>query len=347
MPEPAVPEDRAGPDDRDVEPAADRVVAQQLGLQLGPAVRLERPARRRLRRPGCAPGSRTPRSTTCARPWRPRHRARRRARWRCRRRSPRRTARGPWPAAPARRCAARRRRRRTRRAPPSRSRTSPATNSAAGVGSGRVEVEDAHVVALRERARREHGAEVAAAAGDEHRARHQSGQPRARHHRTLAAHAFEQRDRRARSRAPCAPGRCRTRSCPSARRARAPPARTGRPPAAAPSTLLRDDAGDPRDRAAAARSRRRAPRPRARRARSARMSRSSYGSASAIQYACPARRGRDFGEQRALHEVAGVHHRPPLGARRRRAGSGRGAPPRRTASAAPVGTARRTTAGGR
>ena len=44
--EPAVTEDRAGPDDRDVEPGRDRVVTQELGPQLGPAVRLQRTARR-------------------------------------------------------------------------------------------------------------------------------------------------------------------------------------------------------------------------------------------------------------------------------------------------------------
>ncbi len=42
--EPAVAENGAGPDDRDVEPGRDRVVTQQLGPQLGPPVRLERAA---------------------------------------------------------------------------------------------------------------------------------------------------------------------------------------------------------------------------------------------------------------------------------------------------------------
>ena len=48
-PEPAVAEDRAGSDDRDVEARGDRLVAQHLGPQLRAAVRLERPARRALR----------------------------------------------------------------------------------------------------------------------------------------------------------------------------------------------------------------------------------------------------------------------------------------------------------
>ena len=45
-----------GPHDRDVEAGRDRVVAEQLGLELRPAVRLERLRRASLRSPGCDSG---------------------------------------------------------------------------------------------------------------------------------------------------------------------------------------------------------------------------------------------------------------------------------------------------
>ena len=251
-PEPAVAEDRARADDRDVEPGRDRVVAQQLGPQLGPAVRLERPARRVLGRPGCARGCRRPRSTTCARPWR--RRASRARDEHVRGAADvhrRRTARGPWPAAPARRCGTRRRRRRTRRAPRrGRARRRRRTRRRASVGAGRVQVEDADRVAAGERLLGQHGAEVAAAAGDQDRAGHQSWSAAREAPAHARPHAVEQTRPSARSRAPCAPGRCRRRSCPSARRARAAPARSGRSPARAPSSFSATTPATARDRAA-------------------------------------------------------------------------------------------------
>ena len=68
--EPAVAEDGAGPDDRDVEPVGGGLPAQRLRLELGPAVGLQRPGRRllvdRVLRRGC----RRWRWSRCAPPWR-------------------------------------------------------------------------------------------------------------------------------------------------------------------------------------------------------------------------------------------------------------------------------------
>ena len=182
------------------------------------------------------------------------------------------------------------------------------------------------VVAAGERLLGQHRAEVAAAAGDEERAR-----PSERVARARGTSARSPACRRAarpagRSRAPCGPGRCRTRSCPSARRARAAPARSGPRPAASAVELLRDHARDARDRAAGRRDtgepfgRERVAHRREHVAQRVRLgvgdpvraARTRAGDASASSTPCT--------------RLLGVHHRPALRARRRRAGSGPAGP---------------------
>ncbi len=186
-PEAAVTEDRARPDDRDVEAADGRVPAQQLGSELGPAVGLQRPCGRRL-------GHRVVRGDA-------EHRARRRVHDLCHRRASR--AATSMCAVPVTFTASKSARslcerhlrdvvehdvdalaRRAERAtvphvarariPPPRSR------------AGRVHIEDAYGVSPLEQPFGEQAPEVAAAASDEHRPRHQSFQPRSRQKRTLA-----------------------------------------------------------------------------------------------------------------------------------------------------------------
>ena len=188
-------------------------------------------------------------------------------------------------------------------------------------------------------------AEVAAAAGDRGRERRPS-EPVAAGEAPAHArpHAVEQRDRGLVAELLARPARCRTRSCPSARRARAAPARTGRRPARARRASPR-----PRPRCAGRRagagSTRSSPsassasrdRLAARRAaRTARRRRSSTR--------CPGAASTRLREQHALDEVARVDHRAALGAGPDEREAPARARPRGTASGGRAGTARRTTA---
>ena len=185
-PEPAVTEDRAGSDDRDVQARGDRLVAQHLGPQLRAPVGLERTARRALG-DGVVLGD-------------PEDRARRRVHDLRDARVTRRDeqVRGTddvhgveqFPIL---------RQRHLRDVvqhdvdPLTRSAqrvaiadVTPHVLDRRSVGGRRVHVEHPDGITRGDRALREHGAEVPAPARDEHRTSHQSAAPRSRHHRMLA-----------------------------------------------------------------------------------------------------------------------------------------------------------------
>ena len=331
-------------------PAATASWHSSSALQLGPAVGLERAARRVLG-DGVVLGD-------------PEHRARRRVHdlGDAARRAPRRSTlavpptftdveqrRGPWPAAPGRRCGTRRRCRRTRRAPRRgrgrrrrRTRRRPASVRA---GSGR---RCGPRRRCAERLLGEHGAEVAAAAGDQDRDRAIRAGRRARGTSGRSPACRRTARRRVVAELLARPARCRRRSCPSARRARAAPARSGPRACSERVELLRDHA---RRRAGCGGWRA------GRHAEPFGLERVAHGREDVAQLVRlgvgdpvgAARRGlgRASAQQHALHEVARVHHRPALRARRRRAGTGRAGPRRGTASGGRAGTGRRTTAAAR
>ena len=198
--EAAVAEDRARPHDRDVEPVGGRPQAGPLGGELGVPVGLLRAWAPCRGSTGSTRGCRTPRSTTCARP--------------CRRR-PRRHAsssvvvpstltvrssvRGPWPAAPGRRCGTRRRRRRRprRTAPASRMSAVRRTLDAVGLPAPAASMSSTPDVVARGRRGRSHEQlpEVAVAAGDAALAS-QRRVPSLEAPADAAAHALLEADRR-------------------------------------------------------------------------------------------------------------------------------------------------------
>ena len=296
-------------------PAPGGVVAEQLGLELRPPVRLERVRRASSRRPGSTRGCRRSRSTTCARPCATPGVARREEH-----------VRGaddvhrPEQVAVA----------------GERHLGDVVEHDVDAVARARARVAVAHVAGdeLHARGARAGGfrsktrtssprasacvgedrAEVAAAAGDEdtfgHAPGHLEASPRSRHQRMLARMPSSKVVCRLVPDLRAGPRRCRTRSCPSARRARATAARSARDPGGTRRPPRR-----PRRRGAGSRTARfETVRPSASRASRtvASTSRSSYGSASAIQYALPAAAADASARSSPSHEVAGVHHRPLL-----------------------------------
>ena len=212
--------------------------------------------------------------------------------------------------------------------------------------AGRVQVEDADRVTAGEGLLGEHGAEVAAAAGDQDRARHQSRSPRSRHQRTLARMPSSSAtvglvaELLARPR-----DVARDRVLQLAEHVQRP-ARSARSPARAASSF---SATTPAIRGTGSGRRfdTRAPRPRARRAPFARRRAARRARRRRSSTRRPGAASAHLGAQHALHEVARCT--PSTGAAypARRAGTGPAGPPRGTASGGPVGTDRRTTAGAR